>query len=251
MIIEKEGVGKPNIKKKLIMQSDLSSDGACSRVVKDLSDFCLSTGSRHTLGKNSGQVNTSSLEVHPSVANTGSTPLVSVQTRSQLKSILRNEDPANFNGKQRYSENPTPPENTQTVAQNDQSQTNQPQSVQLTREEWLHRAHAHPLAGHFGEQATLLRLKDFTSWPGMEQDVADLVRSCRCQLTKSYPRLKPSHGFSQSFHFCEKIGIDFLGPFPPTPRNNRYIFVLNEMLSNSLLAIPCTRSEEHTSELQS
>ena len=57
MIIEKEGVGKPNIKKKLIMQSDLSSDGACSRVVKDLSDFCLSTGSRHTLGKNSGQVN--------------------------------------------------------------------------------------------------------------------------------------------------------------------------------------------------
>src|SRR3989338_11472335 len=40
------------------MQSDLSSDGACSGVVKDLSDFCLSTGSRHTLGKNSGQVNT-------------------------------------------------------------------------------------------------------------------------------------------------------------------------------------------------
>ena len=190
----------------------------------------------------------SSLEVHPSVANTGSTPLVSVQTRSQLKSILRNEDPANFNGKQRYSENPTPPENTQTVAQNDQSQTNQPQSVQLTREEWLHRAHAHPLAGHFGEQATLLRLKDFTSWPGMEQDVADLVRSCRCQLTKSYPRLKPSHGFSQSFHFCEKIGIDFLGPFPPTPRNNRYIFVLNEMFSNSLLAIPCTRADLPTAE---
>jgi hypothetical protein len=42
------------------MQSDLSSDGACSRVVKDLSDFCLSTGSRHTLGKNSGQVNNQS-----------------------------------------------------------------------------------------------------------------------------------------------------------------------------------------------
>ena len=40
------------------MQSDLSSDGACSGVVKDLSDFCLSTGSRHTLGKNYGQVNT-------------------------------------------------------------------------------------------------------------------------------------------------------------------------------------------------
>src|SRR3989338_5368866 len=39
------------------MQSDLSSDCACSGVVKDLSDFCLSTGSRHTLGKNSGQVN--------------------------------------------------------------------------------------------------------------------------------------------------------------------------------------------------
>ena len=117
------------------------------------------------------------------------------------------------------------------------------QKQELSKEQWLFKAHSHPLAGHFGEKSTLRRLQSFTSWAGMAADVSQFVRNCKCQFTKSYPRIKPSSGFSQSFQFCDRVGIDFLGPYPPTPRNNRYIFFLHEFYSNSIFAFPCARAD--------
>ena len=121
-------------------------------------------------------------------------------------------------------------------------------NLERTPSEWIKLAHTHPLAGHFGTRATLERLKKFTSWPGMEKDIKQFVQSCDCQLKKSYPRTPPSIGSTNSTSFCDLIGIDFLGPFPPTTRNNRYIFFLNDLHTNSVFAFPCSSADLKTAE---
>src|SRR3989338_8326810 len=104
------------------------------------------------------------------------------------------------------------------------------------------RAHKHPSAGYFGQAATVERLRKFANWPNLVSDVQNFIRSCDCQLTKSYPRIKPSYGSTLSYKLFDRIGIDFLGPFPVTPRNNSFILIIEELFSHALFAIavpPC------------
>ena len=104
------------------------------------------------------------------------------------------------------------------------------------------RAHKHPSAGHFGQAATVERLRKFANWPNLVSDVQNFIRSCDCQLTKSYPRIKPSYGSTLSYKLFDRIGIDFLGPFPVTPRNNRFILIIEELFSHALFAIAVPRA---------
>jgi hypothetical protein len=108
------------------------------------------------------------------------------------------------------------------------------------------RAHKHPSAGHFGQAATVERLRKFANWPNLASDVQAFIRSCDCQLTKSYPRIKPSYGSTLSYKLFDRIGIDFLGPFPVTPRNNRFILIIEELFSHALFAIAVPRATLET-----
>jgi transposase InsO family protein len=100
-----------------------------------------------------------------------------------------------------------------------------PESMQRQILTW---AHDHPTAGHAGRIKTLFRLSSRVYWPSMRKDVFKYVQSCPfCQQFKynNTPTASPMqlHSVTQPWH---TIGVDIMGPFPPTPRQKRYLLVV-------------------------
>ncbi|CAF2018202.1 unnamed protein product [Rotaria magnacalcarata] len=100
-----------------------------------------------------------------------------------------------------------------------------PQPLQL---KFLQLAHDHPTAGHAGRIKTLYRLFSRAYWPSMKKDVFKYVQACTaCQQFKPFnaPLANPMqlHTVLTPWH---TIGIDIMGPFPPTPRQKRFLLVI-------------------------
>ena len=100
-----------------------------------------------------------------------------------------------------------------------------PQSLQQTMLVW---AHDHPTAGHAGRTKTLFRLTSRVYWPSMRKDVFQYIQSCSsCQQFKynNSPTAAPMqlHSVTQPWY---TIGIDIMGPFPPTFRQKKYLLVI-------------------------
>ncbi|CAF3042706.1 unnamed protein product [Rotaria socialis] len=99
------------------------------------------------------------------------------------------------------------------------------QTLQTAILKW---AHDHPTAGHAGRIKTLYRLSSRVYWPSMRKDVFKYVQSClSCQQFKhsNAPTANPMqlHTITQPWH---TIGIDIMGPFPPTSRQKRSLLVI-------------------------
>ena len=59
----------------------------------------------------------------------------------------------------------------------------------MLREEIMQELHAGSLEGHLGEDKTLGKIKERFYWPGVQQDVAQRIRTCPvCATRKSSPR---------------------------------------------------------------
>src|ERR1044071_8915068 len=57
----------------------------------------------------------------------------------------------------------------------------------------------------------------------MEQDVKDYVKTCyRCQMRSKPNNTEPMFALAPTT-LWERVGIDFIGPFPKTEKGNRYI----------------------------
>ena len=100
-----------------------------------------------------------------------------------------------------------------------------PPSLQRDILRW---AHDHPTAGHGGRIKTLFRLQSRVYWPSMRHDVFKYVQSCTsCQRFKynNAPTAPPMQLYSvtQPWH---TTGIDIMGPFPPTPRQKKFLLVV-------------------------
>lgn len=100
-----------------------------------------------------------------------------------------------------------------------------PTSMQTTIMHW---AHDNPTAGHAGRLKTMYQLSSHVYWPSMRKDVFKYVQSCiACQQFKykNAPTAAPMqiHIVTQPWH---TIGIDIMGPFPPTFRRKRYLLVI-------------------------
>ncbi|CAF1557320.1 unnamed protein product, partial [Rotaria sordida] len=84
--------------------------------------------------------------------------------------------------------------------------------------------------GHFGIQRTYLKIKNKFWWPNMKQSIIQHIQSCLpCQQhnisrTKKPGRLNPIPTPEGPFQL---IGIDYCGPFKPTPRGNQYVLCIN------------------------
>jgi len=51
----------------------------------------------------------------------------------------------------------------------------------------IQEVHGGSLAGHFGENKTLIMLREHYYWPGMEKAVQDVIQRCAtCQMEKSH-----------------------------------------------------------------
>ncbi|KAL7869726.1 hypothetical protein AOLI_G00137140 [Acnodon oligacanthus] len=89
----------------------------------------------------------------------------------------------------------------------------------------LEYAHDNPLSGNLGKMKTLMRMLNIAYWPTIRKDVWDYCQQCQvCQKYK--PRISKLSGLLQSTAPVESgytWGLDFMGPFPRSHRQNEYL----------------------------
>ena len=89
----------------------------------------------------------------------------------------------------------------------------------------MYMVHDHELSGHFGVKATQNRVKENYWWKGMMKDIEGYVKSCeKCQKRGKPQGKHELHNVEIDEPFA-RIGIDIVGPLPPTEKGNRYIVV--------------------------
>ena len=93
---------------------------------------------------------------------------------------------------------------------------------------------------HAGIHRTLGRLQLTWYWPGMTADVRRTIRTCEvCQVAKQGGCHPP--GSRQRLYAgrpWQKVAVDLVGPFPVTPRGNRWILVLADHFTRWHDALP-------------
>lgn len=112
--------------------------------------------------------------------------------------------------------------------------------------------HNSKLGAHVGRDKLFGLIKTRYFWPGMYDDISRWVRACvECNSIK--PHQMKSHGLlvplKVSYPF-ELVGIDIVGPFKTTVRNNKYVLVCVDYFTNWIEAGPLkTLEAEETANL--
>ncbi|PNF31840.1 hypothetical protein B7P43_G08901 [Cryptotermes secundus] len=100
--------------------------------------------------------------------------------------------------------------------------------------------HSDPVGGHQGINRTVDRIKLYTSWSNMAEDVANYIKTCeicqkmkhskenRCQLQITDTQAEP----------WKKLHLDIVGPLPCTEEGHKYILTCQDNLSKYLIAEP-------------
>jgi hypothetical protein len=98
-----------------------------------------------------------------------------------------------------------------------------------------------PIGGHLGMNRTYDKLKIFTSWPGMKQELEEYIRVCEiCQknkITQNKTEM-PMKLTTTPEVVWEKCALDIVGPLTQTLDGNRYVLTFQDELSKYTLAIP-------------
>jgi hypothetical protein len=117
-----------------------------------------------------------------------------------------------------------------------------------TRELLIREVHGGSLAGHFGENKTLLMLREHYYWPSMSKDVQDILKRCAtCQIAKSHllpqglytPLPVPPSPWVD-------VSMDFILGLPRTQRSKDSIFVVVDRFSKMAHFIPCNKTNDAT-----
>jgi len=92
----------------------------------------------------------------------------------------------------------------------------------------LNMFHDNKLSGHRGVKETYLRIQERFSWPKLHKDVEKYVQSCEtCQIqASSNKKLAGLMTPSRSYLPFDKIGVDFVGPFPRSTKQNTALLVI-------------------------
>ena len=91
----------------------------------------------------------------------------------------------------------------------------------------LQAVHGSVGAGHFGVAKTLNKLRQRFYWAGCRQDTELFVHCCDACIARKGPTQR-SHAPLQQYQVgapMERVGVDFIGPFPTTDDGNRYVLV--------------------------
>ena len=101
---------------------------------------------------------------------------------------------------------------------------------------------AHDWAGHFGISRTLGKVRQHCVWDGMTREVEDYCRSCvTCAVHKSTNQ-RPGGTLTQlpiPAEPWDSIGIDFVGPLPPSASGNDCIMVIVDLFTKMVLLAAC------------
>ena len=111
------------------------------------------------------------------------------------------------------------------------------------RKQILRLVHDGPLAGHMGVDRTWSRLRDWFWWPQIKEDLQTYIKGCEACAVNKHSNLKikaPMQETSIPEAVCEKIQIDFAGPFPRAESHDfRYFLQIQDVLSRFVIFIPC------------
>lgn len=95
------------------------------------------------------------------------------------------------------------------------------------RQDVLDALHGQAGVGHFGVKKTLKRVREVFYWNTCRRDVETYCRQCdACTARKGPPGR--SQAPLQQYRVgwpMDRVGVDVLGPFPRTPRGNRFVVV--------------------------
>lgn len=100
--------------------------------------------------------------------------------------------------------------------------------------------HSSRWAGHPGIERTAALVKQSYYWPGLGRDVERLVKACRICAQRKTPAglnvpVEPPFVAREPF---EQISLDIVGPYPKSPRGNRYLLTVIDNLTRYAEAIP-------------
>ena len=113
------------------------------------------------------------------------------------------------------------------------------------RDAVFHWSHEHKTAGHFGAAATLYRVQQRFSWPGMrlelQQKVAKYVKCI--EKIQSVPSGGAQHVPGLTGYVGEKLNVDLVGSLPITPDGYRYILTMQDNFSRHVSAVPIRTKE--------
>jgi hypothetical protein len=117
------------------------------------------------------------------------------------------------------------------------------------RKKILQEFHEQPIGGQLGMNKTIDRIKLYTTWPGMKQDIEDYIRKCVvCQKNKITQRKTklPLHITDTPEFVWQNCSMDIVGPLTQTYDSNRYLLTFQDELSKYTLAIPIVQQDATT-----
>ena len=109
------------------------------------------------------------------------------------------------------------------------------------RVEIVKMAHDGTIGGHWGRAKTAKRVKSCCFWPSIERYVAEFIATCAiCSRNKHHLKNRAELMSYQSGVPNERVHLDFLGPFTPSHRGNKYILSMVDQFTKwiEICALP-------------
>jgi len=108
--------------------------------------------------------------------------------------------------------------------------------------------HDRPLGGHLGMNRTY-KMKIFTSWPGMKQELEEYIKRCdicqRNKITQNKTKL-PMRVTTTPEIVWDKCALDIVGPLNQTADGHKYVLTFQDELSKFTLAVPIVQQDAMT-----
>lgn len=116
-----------------------------------------------------------------------------------------------------------------------------PEKLKRATLEYFHDASP---SGHLGINKTLHRLRQYVTWTRMRKDVYNYVIGCdACQKAKSSNLKAPGLLYSNERRDpWTDISIDFIGPFPASSKQNKYVLVVTDHYTRWVEAFPMRKA---------
>lgn len=112
----------------------------------------------------------------------------------------------------------------------------------------MEQLHNSKTAGHLGIKKTLRRVRDRYFWFAMRKDIEEWCKTCLTCNSKRGILRKPKAPL-QTYNVgapLERVGIDFMGPFPQSERSNKYLMVVGDYFTKWTECYPLPNLEAST-----